>query len=208
MTTVAIVDDHRMFAQGLGALLRQRGDRLEVTVAVSSWAALLSHPWHPADVTLLDLDLADGIPARVKIASLVASGSRVVMVSGTADPSVVLGCLDSGALGYVPKTDVGDDVIAAIAAALVGDVHLTPALAAVLEFAPRPPALSDQEARALALYAGGLPLKSVARQLNVGYETAKTYLDRVRDKYALVGREARTKVDLRQRAQEDGHLPR
>jgi DNA-binding CsgD family transcriptional regulator len=66
--------------------------------------------------------------------------------------------------------------------------------------------LSPQELRALALYVSGLPLKSVARQMGVQYETAKSYLDRVRAKYAQVGREARTKVELRNRAVEDGHL--
>ena len=49
-----------------------------------------------------------------------------------------------------------------------------------------------------------LPLKTVARHLNVSYETAKTYLDRIRDKYAQAGRPAPTKLDLRDRALEDG----
>ncbi len=44
----------------------------------------------------------------------------------------------------------------------------------------------------------------MARQLDVGYETAKSYLDRVREKYAHVGRGARTKLELRDRAIEDG----
>jgi two-component system, NarL family, nitrate/nitrite response regulator NarL len=42
--------------------------------------------------------------------------------------------------------------------------------------------------------------------MGVHYETAKSYLDRVRYKYSQVGREARTKVELRTRAVEDGHL--
>jgi hypothetical protein len=44
----------------------------------------------------------------------------------------------------------------------------------------------------------------VARQLGVGYESAKSYLDRVREKYSQVGRGARTKLELRDRAIEDG----
>jgi DNA-binding NarL/FixJ family response regulator len=58
----------------------------------------------------------------------------------------------------------------------------------------------------LILYASGLPMKSVARRLGVSFDTAKCYVDRVRDKYERTGREARTKIELRQRAEEDGLL--
>ena len=54
--------------------------------------------------------------------------------------------------------------------------------------------------------APGLPLKSVAEHLDISTETAKTYLGRVREKYAQAGREARTKIALHRRAVEDGLL--
>jgi len=59
----------------------------------------------------------------------------------------------------------------------------------------------------LRLYATGLPIKSVARRLGIGEETAKQYVRRVREKYAQANRAAPTKVDLYHRAVEDGHLP-
>ena len=42
--------------------------------------------------------------------------------------------------------------------------------------------------------------------MNVQYETAKTYLRRVREKYAKAGRPASKKADLIRRAAEDGFL--
>lgn len=69
------------------------------------------------------------------------------------------------------------------------------------------PALSAQETRTLQLYATGLPVKSVARRLGIGEETAKEYVRRVREKYAQAHRAALTKVDLYHRAVENGHLP-
>jgi hypothetical protein len=50
-------------------------------------------------------------------------------------------------------------------------------------------------------------MKSVARRMNISVDTAKCYVDRVREKYAHAGREARTKIDLHRRALEDGLLP-
>jgi len=59
----------------------------------------------------------------------------------------------------------------------------------------------------LRLYATGLPIKSVARRLGIGGETAKQYVRRVREKYAQANRAAPTKVDLYHRAVDDGQLP-
>lgn len=203
--TVGIVDDHQMFAAGLAAWLGENSARLRVTVVASGWVELVTDPGFPTDVVLLDLDLADRVPPRVKISTLVTAGVAVIVVSASAVPATVRACLGSGALGYVSKTDVAGEIVAAIDEALHGRLYLSPVLAAVLQDGPAPtPALSDQEARVLTLYADGLPLKSVARQLNVSYETAKTYLDRIRDKYAQAGRPAPTKLDLRDRALEDG----
>ena len=65
--------------------------------------------------------------------------------------------------------------------------------------------LSEQELRALQLYASGLKMISVARQMNVSVYTAKEYISRVRAKYAAAGRPAQTKTALYREAMRD-HL--
>jgi len=64
--------------------------------------------------------------------------------------------------------------------------------------------LSARETEVLALYASGMSLKQVAYQLQIKPSSAKEHIDRVRVKYAKLGREAATKVDLFRRAVEDG----
>ena len=59
---------------------------------------------------------------------------------------------------------------------------------------------------ALVLYADGRTTSEVARAMNVQYETAKTYLRRVREKYGKVGRPTSSRADLIRRAAEDGYL--
>ena len=66
--------------------------------------------------------------------------------------------------------------------------------------------LSDREAEVLALYASGMSLKQVAFTLDIKQSSAKQHIDRVRVKYAKLGREATTKIDLHRRAVEDGLL--
>jgi DNA-binding NarL/FixJ family response regulator len=64
--------------------------------------------------------------------------------------------------------------------------------------------LSEREREVLSLYASGMSLKQVAFQLGIKQSSAKEHIDRVRVKYAKLGREAATKVDLFKRAVEDG----
>jgi len=205
--SVGIVDDHQVLLDGLSAWIGIRADGVDVTVACRGWAELLAHPRYPVDVVLLDLELGDSLPPAVKIASLRMAGVATVVVSSYTEPALVRECLSSGALGFVPKSDDARTLVDAIRVAARGDTYISAAVAAALladdavSLAPR---LSEQERRVLVLYASGLPMKSVARRLDVGYETAKSYLGRVREKYAECGREARSKIDLRRRAVEDG----
>jgi DNA-binding NarL/FixJ family response regulator len=67
--------------------------------------------------------------------------------------------------------------------------------------------LSDQERRALVLYASGLTQVVVARRMGISPNTAKHYLDRVRDKYSNIGVRARTKLELYALARAEGLLP-
>ena len=49
-------------------------------------------------------------------------------------------------------------------------------------------------------------MKSVANQLGISEETAKSYLKRIREKYRVAGIDVGTKVALRRRAIQDGIL--
>jgi DNA-binding CsgD family transcriptional regulator len=68
------------------------------------------------------------------------------------------------------------------------------------------PRLSAGELAALRLYVSGSSTPEVAAAMNVQFETAKTYLRRVRQKYAKLGRPAGRRSELIRRAAEDGFL--
>lgn len=69
-----------------------------------------------------------------------------------------------------------------------------------------PVRLSPSEARALVLYSQGLAMGEIANAMNVQFETAKTFIRRVREKYARAGRPASQRAELVRRAAEDGYL--
>lgn len=205
---VAVVDDHRMILSGLANWIRNASDEIDVVAELTTWPELLTHAAFPVDVVLLDLDLKDNIPIAVKISALKSTGTRVVLMSTYSEPNVVREALAAGALGYLVKSEDASMIVEAIRAASQGESFISAELDLAINAADigGAPKLSAQERRVMALYGGGEPVKSVAFQLSISEETAKSYLKRIREKYRVAGIDVGTKVALRRRAIQDGIL--
>jgi DNA-binding NarL/FixJ family response regulator len=205
---VALVDDHRMLLGALTEWIRTAASDIDMVAAVPTWPELITHPAFPVDVVLLDLDLKDNIPISLKINTLKTTGVRVVLMSTYSEPNVVREALAAGALGYLVKSEDASMIVEAIRAASKGESFVSAELD--LALAQREvggaPKLSAQERRVMALYGAGEPVKTVAQQLSISEETAKSYLKRIREKYRVAGFDVGTKVALRKRAIEDGIL--
>ena len=206
---VAAVDDHPIILDSVaGWVMADEGD-IRVVATAATVDALLAGPGRHADVVLLDLDLGDGTTVAGNVAAILAAGPAVLVLSASDRPLAVRAAMHAGARGYALKNEQASQIRSAIREVAAGRDWITPALAYILatDDAADGPALSQQERRALQLYATGLPMKSVARKMTISEETVKQYLGRVREKYALAGRAAPTKLELYYRAVEDGHLP-
>ncbi|QPZ40299.1 response regulator transcription factor [Paramicrobacterium chengjingii] len=202
---VAIVDDHRMILSAFTQWITDSADDVDVITAVPTWPELLTHPSFPVDVVLLDLDLKDNIPVSLKLSTLKTTGSQTVVMSAYSDPGVVREALAAGAVGYLVKSEPASAMVEAIRAAQRGESYISAELDAALGRASSAsPRLSAQERRVMALYAAGDPVKSVAYELSISEETAKSYLKRIREKYRSKGIDVGTKVALRKQAIVDG----
>lgn len=205
---LALVDDHKMLLGALTEWIRGAATDIDMVAAVSTWPALLSHPEFPVDVVLLDVDLKDNIPISLKISTLKTTGVKTVLMSTYSEPNVVREALAAGALGYLVKSEEADMIVEAIRSAAKGESFISAELDLAINAADigGAPKLSAQERRVMALYGGGEPVKSVAYQLGISEETAKSYLKRIREKYRVAGIDVGTKVALRKRAIQDGIL--
>ncbi len=206
--TLAIVDDHRMLLGALTSWIDDAADDIELVAAVPSWPELLTSEAFPMDVVLLDVDLKDNIPISVKIATLKSAQVRCVLMSTYSEPQIIREALSAGALGYLVKTEDPSMIVEAIRTAMTGEVFISAELDLQLsgDSSIASPKLSAQERRVMALYATGEPVKSVAYQLGISEETAKSYLKRIREKYRAYGIDVGTKVALRMQAIQDGIL--
>ncbi len=202
---LAVIDDHVLVRDGLTSALR--GDGFTVSYAGVSPKSLLSQDPAPhVDIVLLDLDLGlEGRATVDDVRQMTDRGWRVLVVSAMTNAERVRQFLRADVAGFVPKWEPHEMLVYAIVAAAGGADLTSREVAGIIATDDDHPALSDQELRALQLYASGLKMTTVARQMNVSTNTAKEYIARVRAKYAAAGRPARTKTDLYREAMRD-HL--
>jgi two-component system uhpT operon response regulator UhpA len=205
---VALLDDHKMMLGGLSAWIRDAADDIELVAAVTTFPELLGHREFPVDVVLMDVDLKDNSHVSVRLATLKTTGVATVLMSSYSEPAIVREALASGALGYVPKSEDVSMIVNAIRSANRGEAYISAELDLAINSTQvgGSPKLSAQERRVMALYGGGEPVKTVAYQLGISEETAKSYLKRIREKYRVAGFDVGTKVALRRRAIQDGIL--
>ena len=206
---VAAVDDHPIILDSVAGWVMADESDIRVVATAATVDALLAGPGRRAGVVLLDLDLRDGTTVEGNVAAILAAGPAVLVLSASDRPLAIRAAMRAGARGYALKNEQADQIRSAIREVAAGRDWITPRLAYIFatDDAVDRPTLSNQERRALQLYATGLPMKSVARKMAISEETVKQYLGRVREKYALAGRAAPTKLELYYRAVEDGHLP-
>lgn len=201
--SLALIDDHEVVREGLRALLAQSGRTPVVYCGDQPHEAALAR----AQVALLDVDLGPaGLPVSDSVQLLTEAGSHVLLLSAYEDSVAIRAALSCGALGFVAKRVSLDALVEAIDVVAGGELYLSMDLASILSLAPETPDLSPRELHTLRLYASGLKLSAVAAHMGISPHTAKEYLDRVRTKYANVGRTARTRTQMFAEAQRDGLL--
>jgi hypothetical protein len=178
----------------------------DVVADFPSWLDLLADTAFPPDVVLL-FPADDAVPVSAKVAALGSGGSAVIVVAPHAAWSLAPVAMAAGAHAIVTPTTRPEHLRELLRVLGTDDLR-RPAPLTVVPDPATPivarPRLSEQERRALVLYVSGDKLAAVAHQLGLRYDTAKSYLDRVRAKYDRAGRPARTKLDLYHRAVEDG----
>ena len=109
---VAIIDDHYLIVAALAAALRAEGCDVDVPSLDEDLAARLLAT--APQVALLDLDLGAYGSGEELLPELVASGCRVLVVSGISDEAVIGRCIAGGASGWLPKSASLDQLLAAI----------------------------------------------------------------------------------------------
>lgn len=206
---LAILDDHEVLLDSLSSWIKANATDFEVVLMAPTWLQLVHSPAFPTDLVFIDFQLKEPVSIEARVRTCRAAGAKVIVLSSVDTREARERALAAGAAAFISKT-LSMAAVMETARRVMG----LRSDAAPRAWRPAPagttvhtrPKLSPGEAEALRLYATGYSTSEVAAQMNVQYETAKTYLRRVREKYARVDRPASKKADLIRRAAEDGYL--
>ena len=125
-TTVVIVEDHVMMAEGLRTAVNQAADIDVVGLAASLRDAVELIGTLRPDVVVLDHSLPDGeAPDAIPLLRAAHPDVKVLVISGLADQRSVMQALEGGANGYLLKSEPVDMLTSGIRAIQRGDRALS-----------------------------------------------------------------------------------
>jgi DNA-binding NarL/FixJ family response regulator len=209
-----VVDDDPFFRVALSTILTDRLGCSEV-IEAGSFDEAVDRLAERFDIAIALFDLAmPGIssPVKLKVVRSASPQTLVVMVSASSAHQDILGTLEAGAHGYVPKSLGVAGLTAALQSVLRGTIYVPPFLseAVIREGRPDPAAntkavpastsinaLTSRQRDVLKRVMIGMSNKEIARDLKLGQGTVKIHLAALYRALGVKSRVAAAAVGLR-----------
>jgi DNA-binding NarL/FixJ family response regulator len=194
-----VADDHALVRQGLLRLMADAHPGWQFDEAGTLDEALTILSAKPVDLLVLDLNMP-GMDRETSLHALREGypETRIAILTGNEDRSVILECLSAGVHGYILKSDAVTQLVFAIESVLAGHVYVPPALTRLVhvpDHVPHPASppqrvagFTPRQREVLALLAEGRSTKDIARRLDLGVGTVKVHLAGV---YRVLGAQNR-----------------
>jgi DNA-binding NarL/FixJ family response regulator len=208
---VLLADDHPLVLDGIRSLLKGDSGLEIVGEARDGRVALRMAIELRPDVAVLDLSMP-GLNGADVTRQLLREhpNCKVIVLTVHEDRSYFRKLIEVGAVGYVLKRSVSEDLLRAIHSVADGGIYLDPAIAgkAIEGISHRPGDaadhwvdLSEREIEILRLAALGHSNKEIAAQLDISVKSVETYKARGMDKLGF-----RSRVQLVGHAVAEGWL--
>ncbi len=200
MIRILIVDDHALVREGIRAILDPEPAFEVVGQCGDGKSAIEEAARLRPDVVLMDINLGGGIGGLEAAEAIRAARAetRIVMLTQYADREYVQRAIRIGALGYLPKSSVGDELKTAILAVHQGRRYLHPEASEGLADmiaeggeALQPDdydRLSPREKQVFRLLVEGRTSREIAKELDIALKTAMAHRANVMSKLQLHSR--------------------
>jgi DNA-binding NarL/FixJ family response regulator len=213
---VLIVDDLRVLAEGVELVLGRHDDMEVVGLAGTvAEATRLAGEQRP-NVVLMDFYLPDGTGAQAATAIREAQPDvAVVVLTAETNQDALLAAVESGACGFLQKTQAAAQVVDAVRRAAEGEMLIPAATLAGLVARQRArlheqsertrllSTLTPREREILSLMAQGLDNRAIAEQLVISFTTVRGHVQSILQKL-----DAHSKLEAVARASEYGLVER
>ena len=182
MISIAVIDDHPVFRQGLAQAVT--ADDMTVTLTAASVEDFDAHVGVVPAVVILDLGLP-GLRGGQAVEHLCARGMKVLVVSAQGERDSVVDAMGAGASGYLTKSSEPNEITAAVRAIAGGQTYISPTLASYLLQSSKGSSaldLSKREIELLKWLAKGLTDVEIGERMFISVSGVRGHLDRIRDK--------------------------
>jgi len=206
---VIIVDDHRLFREGLRGLIALEPDIEVVGEAGSGIEAIQMVAETSCDVVIMDISMPDmnGIEATRQL--LVKHPDlRVLIISMESDRRFIVEALGAGACGYLLKDTAFDELAEAIRTAQSGETILSARISELIvkDYLLRIPekvslthdCLTPREREMLQIIANGMNSKEIAQHLGISIKTVEVHRHSIMKKLNLFSIAELTKYAIRE----------
>jgi DNA-binding NarL/FixJ family response regulator len=207
---VAVADDHKMFAEGITALLNTYDD-IEVIGVLNTGKALVEYlTENKVDVVLCDIDMPElnGEDA-LKAIKVQWPNLKVIMLTSHDEPSFINQFSELGANGYVLKNTDRAELRKAVLNVHEGKEYYNAQLIHKLQKHKEDQELkasqvqnkiklSDREIEIVKLTAQDLSMKEISDQLHLSINTIKTHRKNILKKLDVSGSTGLTKYAIEQ----------
>jgi DNA-binding NarL/FixJ family response regulator len=193
--SVLLVEDHRLVAEGLAAMLDATGDIRVVGTASTTADAIRLAADHQPTVVVMDSHLPDG--AGADVAGRIREGQpqvAIVFLSADESETAMIAAVRAGACAYLPKSRATADVVEAVRRAAEGEMLIPAAQLATLLARSHEMARDEEDRRrllesltrrekeVLALMAEGLDNRAIAADLGIGFTTVRGHVQNILEK--------------------------
>ncbi|MEN8205163.1 MAG: response regulator transcription factor [Pseudomonadota bacterium] len=188
---ILVVDDHRIFCDGLRLILAHLEEQPEVLEADHCKSALELADSHPdLDLVMLDINMPDmdGCDALKKFSERFPT-LPVVMLTASESMRDMRRSFDAGASGYIPKSSRTDIMLGAIRLVMAGSLYIPPSMAVrqrPADTAKSTPVdneilegLTQRQAEVLKHLQDGISNKQIADRMGLTEATVKVHMSAI-----------------------------
>jgi DNA-binding NarL/FixJ family response regulator len=203
---ILIVDDHRMFRQGLKRLIEEHDDVRVTAEAANSAEAIDALRTTSVDVGIFDLSMPGrGGVDLIAHAKELQPAIRVLVISMHGDDPYVTQALRAGADGYMTKEYAADDLLQAVRRVAGGGRYICSSVAEGLargiveregggQLHTR---LTEREYRIFQMLVAGKRGSDIAKELSLSEKTVSTHKANVLQKMDMSNRTELVKYAMR-----------